>query len=242
MTVVNNLIITNNLDLPEVRCRVLVTSPLETFTIGNTIIISRGLLDVLPDESSLAMALSHELAYIALGDRMNTKFAFGDRLWTADEDAFSDFNFQRTSAEEEAADKKAIQILRNSPYKDKLGSAGLFLRQLAQRGSAIPSLTKPRLGNGLTDGTHVLRMPELMNGAPELDMRKVDQIAALPLGGRIKLDPWSNNVSLMRTKSVHLFSFREKMPLEVAPVVPHLTRLDTSSSLAAVVEASSVSK
>jgi hypothetical protein len=33
---------------------------------GHTIAISRGLLDVLPDEASLAMVLAQELAHIAL--------------------------------------------------------------------------------------------------------------------------------------------------------------------------------
>ena len=43
-TVVNNLEVTNNIDLPRpVRTRVLLTSPLETFSVGNTIVISRGL-------------------------------------------------------------------------------------------------------------------------------------------------------------------------------------------------------
>ncbi|MGA8215883.1 MAG: M48 family metalloprotease, partial [Candidatus Sulfotelmatobacter sp.] len=65
MTVVNNLLVTNNIDLQsDVRCRVLLTSPLESFTIGHTIVISRGLLDVLPDEASLAMVLAHELSHI----------------------------------------------------------------------------------------------------------------------------------------------------------------------------------
>jgi Zn-dependent protease with chaperone function len=68
LTVVNNLIVTNNLDLPRpVRTRVMITSPLETFSVGNTIVVSRGLIDVLPDEASLAMVLSHELAHIVLG-------------------------------------------------------------------------------------------------------------------------------------------------------------------------------
>ena len=50
-TVVNNLEVTNNLDI-DVHCRVMLTSTLETFSIGHTIVISRGLLDVLPDEAS----------------------------------------------------------------------------------------------------------------------------------------------------------------------------------------------
>src|SRR2546428_173986 len=79
-TVVNNLIITNKLEIvPDVRCRVLLTTPLESFTVGHTIVVSRGLLDVLPDEASLAMMLAHELGHIALGHRINTKLAFTDR-------------------------------------------------------------------------------------------------------------------------------------------------------------------
>ena len=96
-TVVNNLIVTNNLDIqPEVRARVLLTSPLESFTIGHTIVVSRGLLDVLPDEASLAMVLARELSHIALGHQLDTKFAFNDRMFFADEDTFSTMDFQRS--------------------------------------------------------------------------------------------------------------------------------------------------
>ena len=42
-TVVNNLEVTNNLDIqPEIHCRVLLTGTLESFSIGHTIILSRG--------------------------------------------------------------------------------------------------------------------------------------------------------------------------------------------------------
>jgi hypothetical protein len=59
-TVVNNLEVTNNLiNVPDVRCRVLLTEPFESFTIGRTIVVSRGLLDVLPDEASLATVLAY---------------------------------------------------------------------------------------------------------------------------------------------------------------------------------------
>jgi hypothetical protein len=52
----------------------------ETFSLGRTIVISRGLIDVLPDEASLAMVLADELAHISLGHRTETMFAFSDRL------------------------------------------------------------------------------------------------------------------------------------------------------------------
>src|ERR1041385_898811 len=65
-TVVNNLEITDHLDIsPPVRCRVMLTTPMESFTVGHTIVLSRGLIDVLPDEATLAAFLSHELAHIA---------------------------------------------------------------------------------------------------------------------------------------------------------------------------------
>src|SRR5438270_574706 len=133
-TVVNNLEITNNLNIqPEVRCRVLLTTPLESFTVGNTIVMSRGLLDVLPDEASLAMMLSHELAHIALGHSVNTKYAFSDRMIFPDEQVLQKIGMRRNDPDEDAADKKAVELLRNSQYKDKLGSAGLFLRALQSR-------------------------------------------------------------------------------------------------------------
>jgi hypothetical protein len=229
-TVVNNLIVTNNLDIqPEVRARVLLTSPLESFTIGHTIVVSKGLLDVLPDEASLAMVLARELSHIALGHQMDTKFAFNDRMFFADEDTFSNMNFKRSTADEDAADKKAIEFLGNSPYKDKLGNAGLFLKALQARAPQLKNLIRARLGDGLVTGK-ILRMSALLNGAPQLDERKKDQIAALPLGGRIKVDPWSNEAMMAKTKPVALLSAREKMPFEVTPFFPYLTRTATAGA------------
>ena len=227
-TVVNNLIITNNLEIiPDVRCRVLLTSPLESFTVGHTIVISRGLLDVLPDEASLAMTLAHELSHIALGHRIDTRFAFNDRFFFPDQSTFQRMDFGRNAAEEEAADTKAMQLLENSPYKDKLANAGLFLKALQSRAPELTSLIRPHLGNRMEQGK-TIRMSALMNGAPELEAKRIDQIAALPLGGRVKLDPWSNRLEMMKTKPVVLLSPQDKMPFEVTPFFPYLSRLSST--------------
>jgi Zn-dependent protease with chaperone function len=229
-TVVNNLIVTNNLDIqPEVRARVLLTAPLESFTIGHTIVVSRGLLDVLPDEASLAMILARELSHIALGHQLDTKFAFNDRMFFAEEDTFSNLNFRRSRTDEDAADTKALELLANSPYKDKLSNAGLFLKALQDRAPDLKNLIQARLGAGLVSGK-TLRMSALMNTAPQLDERKKDQIAALPLGGRVKVDPWSNQTTLAKTKPVALLSAREKMPFEITPVFPYLMRIPNSGA------------
>src|SRR5271166_24651 len=232
LTVVNNLLVTNNIDLQgDVRCRVLLTSPLESFTIGHTIVISRGLLDVLPDEASLAMVLAHELSHIVLGHQFDTKLAFNDRMFFPDEDSFQRMDFKRRPGDEAAADAKALELLKNSPYKDKLGSAGLFLRALQEHAPELPNLIRPHLGNSFADGKGKdIRMSALLASAPQLDPKRTDQIAALPLGGRIKLDPWTDQVELAKAKPVALVSAREKMPFEIAPFFPYLTRLSSPGS------------
>ncbi len=224
-TVVNNLIVTNNVVVePEVRTRVLLTSPLESFTIGHTIVVSRGLLDVLPDEASLAMVLAHELSHIVLGHRLDTKFAFNDRMLFPDENTFQRMDFARDSADEEAADKKALELLEHSPYKDKLGNAGLFLKALQEHAPELKNLIRPHLGNSLASGNST-RMSALLNNAPQLHPERTDQIAALPLGGRIRVDPWSNRIELVKAKPVAILTSSEKMPFEVTPFFPYLTRL-----------------
>jgi hypothetical protein len=224
-TVVNNLIITNKLEIvPEVRIRILLTTPLESFTIGHTIVVSRGLVDVLPDEASLAMMLSHELAHVALGHKMNTKFAFTDRFFFPDPVTFQRMDFSRSDLDETAADTKAMELLNNSPYKDKLATAGLFLKELQEQAPVLTNLIRPHLGNPL-GSKESTRLATIQASAPALDDRNIAQIAALPLGGRIKVDPWSNRLSMMNIKPVSLLSAHEKMPFEVTPFNLYLTRL-----------------
>jgi len=234
-TVVNNIQITNNIDLPRpVRARVMVTYPLETFSVGNTIVISRGLLDTLPDEASLAAVLCHELAHIVLGHNLGSKFAFNDRMLFSDESTYQNFGFRHNPDEEAAADAKAVELLKNSPYAQKLGSAGLYLKQLQARGPMLSALLTAHLGNNLSDSKgQITRLSALMGSAPNLDESKLDQIAALPLGGRIKLDPWGDHVEMIKAAAVSYTSVRDKMPFEVTPFFPRLTRLGSGAATTA---------
>jgi len=227
-TVVNNVMITNNLDIqPEVHCRVLLTTPLESFTIGHTIVMSRGMVDVLPDEASLAMVLTHELAHIVLGHKLDTKMAFNDRMFFPDERTFERMDFARVKSEEEAADKKALELINNSPYKDKMATPGLFLKAVQARAPQLKNLIRPHLGDSLLNGD-AIRMSPLMTASPAFDPKKTDQIAALPLGGRVRVEPWSDRLELIKTKPVALNSASEKMPFEVTPFFPFLTRFSTA--------------
>ncbi|HTR25038.1 MAG TPA: M48 family metalloprotease [Terriglobales bacterium] len=229
-TVVNNLLITNNIELPRpVRTRVLTTSPLETFSVGNTIVVSRGLIDVLPDEGSLAMVLSHELAHIVLGHNLGSQYAFNDRMLFSDEGTFHNLGFKHIPEEETSADKKAVDMLKASPYAQKLETAGLFLKALQVRAPQLSALLAAHLGNDMAENGTVTRMAALETSAPALDWNKLDQIAALPLGGRVKLNPWDNKVEMVKAQPVAITSARDKMPFEVTPFFPRLSRYNPNA-------------
>ena len=231
-TVVNNLIVTNNIELPRpVRTRVMITSPLETFSVGNTIVVSRGLIDVLPDEASLAMVLSHELAHIVLGHNLGSKFAFNDRMLFSDESTYNNFGFRHNPDEETAADAKAMELLKNSPYAQKLDVPSLFLKELSARAPELSALLTAHLGNSFTtDKGQLTRLSALAAMGPALDANKLDQIAALPMGGRVKLNPWTDRVELTKSAPVAITSARDKMPFEVTPFFPRLSRLSSDTS------------
>jgi hypothetical protein len=231
MTVVNNIEVTNNIDLPRpVRTRVLLTTPLETFSVGNTIVVSRGLVDTLPDEASLAMVLAHELAHIVLGHNLGSQYAFNDRMLFSDESTYQNLGFKHIPEEEAAADKKAIEMLKNSPYAQKLDSAGLFLKALNSRAPSLSALLTAHLGNDMSENGVVTRMSQLMTSAPNVDWNKLDQIAALPLGGRVKMNAWDDKVELIKAQPVAITSARDKMPFEVTPFFPRLSRTGADSN------------
>jgi len=224
-TVVNNVEVTNNLDIePDVHCRVLLTGTLESFSIGHTIVISRGLLDVLPDEASLATMLTQELAQIIVTKPSTDQWGFNDTTNVSTVEALSHFSFKDDPADVQAASQKAVELLKNSPYKDKLAASALFLKQLDAESKSLPALINPRLGNG------VVLTSSLLSAGPQLQPDKIDQISALPIGSRVKLDPWSDQVELVKSKPIALLSAREKMPFELTPFMPFLTRYQKPGS------------
>lgn len=226
--VVNNLIVSAKLGV-DVHCRVLLTTPMESFAIGRTIVISRGLIDVLPDEASLALVLADQLAHIALGHRTPTQYAFTNQTMVSDPELLQRLRFQRTPDEMLAAGKMTIEIMRASPYSNT-ANAGLFLKALAARTNDLPDLLHPNLGDQIADAPSLVRMRQFTDAAPALEENKIEQIAALPLGSRVKLNPWDNRLELVKTRPLSLLSPREKMPFEVTPFILYLTRADAAAA------------
>jgi len=234
-TVVNNLEVTNELDIqPDVRCRVLMTSTLESFTLGHTIVVSRGLIDVLPDEASLAAVLAHELAHVTLGHRMDTQFAFFNRTRFDERDTFHHFGFARNAEEEEAANQKGIALLKKSPYVDQSGTAQAFFLALQSRAKQIPNLISPHLGDRVPTNWTVAEVAATANSAAQAASLKAPKATstALPIGGRIKVEPWNDQLTLLKPQAEGgAVAEYEKMPFEVAPFLVYLTRQQNPSRI-----------
>jgi hypothetical protein len=101
----------------------------------------------------------------------------------------------------------------------------------------LTALLQAHLGNGITENGTVTRMAALASSAPALDWNKLDQIAALPLGGRVKLNPWDDRVEIVKAQPVAITSARDKMPFEVTPFFPRLARYSAASAPAATTAA-----
>jgi hypothetical protein len=231
-TVTNNLIIGNNLNLPDqVRCRVLLTTPLESLAVGNTILISKGLIDVLPSEEDLAAVLAFQLAHITLGHHIDTRYAFSDRLLFPDQATFERITMNHSQNDDGVAAKKAIEFLNKSVYHDRLANAGLFV-QLQARSKDLKALTTPRIGDSLLTPDGSPWLAELTKAAPKIQMDNLQQIAALPLGSHLKVNAWDDRVSQLNAKPAPLVNARDKMPFQVTPIFLRLTRYTEAASAA----------
>jgi hypothetical protein len=224
-TVVSNLLVTNDLDIAGVRCRVLLTTPLESFVVGRTIVVSRGLLDVLPDEASLAAVLAHELAHIVLKHFPESGYSSQLSLPFSDLEIFAKLNFHFDPAKEAEADAKGQELFSKSPYKDKVANVALFLQVLRSRSPQLPNLMHSRFSNDFPT-SHLIQMQTISQAPERLQMDNRDQIAALPLGSRIRVDPWSDRIEMLKGESPVLETAKEKRPFEVSPFFPYLKRLE----------------
>ena len=229
--IVINLVVPNNLAFTDqIHCRVLLTDTVEATTVGNTILVSKGLIDSLPSEPAIASVLAMELAHIALGHHIDTRYAFNDRLLFPDESTFQRIDMYHSDVDNVTAAKKAMEYLNASMYKDQLPVAGLFYEQLADRGRELKSLNTPKLGDSLlkTDGTPW--MADLEHMAPKINWDDLSQTPALPLGSWLKTDPWDDKVLMLNAKRYAPMNARDKMPFEVTPIFYKLARYDVASA------------
>lgn len=233
--IANNIVIENKIDTSTpLKCRVLMTQPLESLAVGNTVILSKGLVDTLAVQvandpqaplANLAAFISFQVAHVILGHKLDTKFAFNDRLLFPDEAAFQKIPMHHTDADNEAAAKKALDLLAGSEFKDKLNYPGLYLEMLAARVRQMPKLNEAIIGDALikNEKDYAFWMGALTPKGGKLDINDLSQNAAMPLDSFLKYDSWTDQVAQMHSRYEPLLSGRDKMPFEVTPVYLKLT-------------------
>ena len=229
--IVINLVVPNNLAFTDqIHCRVLLTDTVEVTTVGNTILISKGLVDSLPSEEAIASVVAMELAHIAMGHHIDTRYAFNDRLLFPDTATFQRINMNHSDVDNGTAAKRAMEYLQNSMYKDKLPSAGLYYAQLVDRAKVLKALNTPKLGDSLLKPDGTPWMADLAHMSPKLNWDDLSQTAALPLGSWLKTDPWDDKVHMLNAKRYAPMNARDKMPFEVTPIFYKLQRYETAEA------------
>ena len=223
--IVVNLAVPNNLNFPDpIHCRILLTTTVEATTIGNTILLSKGLIDTLPNEESIAAVVAFELAHVALGHHIDTRYAFNDRLLFPDESSFQRIKMNHSDSDNAAAANKAVDYLGASMYKDRLPNAGLYFAQLSDRSHALKQLNTPKLGDSMLKEDGSPWMAALAKQAPKLNQDDTTQVAALPLGSWLKTDPWDDKEHMLNAKRYAPMNARDKMPFEVTAIYYKLAR------------------
>jgi hypothetical protein len=208
-------------------CRIILTDTIEATTVGNTILISKGLIDTMPrHEATIASVVALELAHITMGHHIETRYVFNDRLMFPDEASFRRVNMNHNDHDNQEAAQKAYEYMEASMYRDQMSTAGLFWAQLADRGQTLKALNTPKLGDSLLKPNGTPWMATLAKRAPRINWNDLTQIPALPLGSWLNTDPWDDSVHELNAKPYALLNPREKMPLEVTPVYYRLRRCD----------------
>ncbi len=225
----NNILIYNGIQLSRpIRVRTLLTEPLESMAIGNTIVLSKSLIDttaVVTQDGAQQMGnlnalLAFQLGHIVLGHRLDTKYAFSDSLLFPSTSVFSKIPMHHTDADNTAAAKKAIELLNAKELVDGQQYFGLYLQQLQQRAKALKALTEPMIGDGLMkdDKDHTFWLQPMLAKGGKLNQEDLKQQAAVPLSSFLRYDPWTDQVITLHSTFEPLLMPADKMPFEVEPV------------------------
>ncbi len=234
----NNILAFNNIAVTSpIRVRTLLTEPLESLSVGNTIILSKSLIDTTAVVSAdgqqqlgnLNAVLAFQLAHILSGHKLDTKYAFNDRLLFDDKAAFKRIPMHHTDGDNLEAAKKTLELLdpkcdATMPDCSKLADAqkyfGLYLQQLQARAKGIHALNEPMIGDGLfkSDTDQTLWLQAMVPKSEKLDVKNLKQQAAEPLSSFLRFDPWTDQVITLHTAFEPILSPSDKMPFEVAPV------------------------
>ena len=199
--IVINLVVPNNLAFTDqIHTRVMLTDTVEATTVGNTILLSKGLIDSLPSEEAIASVIAMELAHIAMGHHIDTRYAFNDRLLFPDTATFQRINMNHSDVDNDTASKKAMEYLESFDVQGPPGERGPLLGAVGGPGQGIEGAEYADAGR-LADEAGWHAMDEaLEHEAPKLNWDDLAQTPALPLGSWLKTDPWDDTVHMLSAK------------------------------------------
>jgi len=133
-------------------CRLLLTAPLELFHVRDTIVLSRGLLEMIPDAATLKGLLLYELAHVNVDASVKMPFEYTQSLFTTFPSArFAGLGIPQNRESETKAAALLRGILEDNQYAPYLEKASMFLAQLRLIAPQIPNLTKSRFGPDLLE-------------------------------------------------------------------------------------------
>ena len=225
----NNILAYNNVPVAfPIRVRTLLTEPLESFAVGNTIVLSKGLIDtsaVLSADGdqqlgNLNALLAFQLAHILSGHQLDTKYAFNSRLMFPDNLTFRRIPMHHTDADNIEAATKAIELLKPAELAASQRCFGLYLQQLQARVQHLPTLTQPLMGDGLvkSDTDRTFWLAPLIARSDKLTIQNLDQQAAVSLSSFLTFDPWTDQLLALHATLQPILNASDKMPFEVAPI------------------------
>ena len=147
----------------QIHCRILLTTPVEMFSFGKTVVVSRGLLNILPTEDDLTVLLAREVARIDLGITDEEIFAGTESTF------FTGLGpVPSNSRENEVLDLSLALLHGIGISSSTIQEWSDFLAELHAVSPRIHNLLKPRFGFGIlssdpTPATHTTKVVVLGN-------------------------------------------------------------------------------
>lgn len=170
---------------PEVHCRVLMTTPLEIVSENHSILVSRGLLNAVPNRSVLAVLLARELAKMELGYRVRGRRKKNETIFDRHRPwDFDGFRVDHDRGKENQLDTRLLEILKQTEYTPAIAQAEKFESGLQQWSRQVPHLTVGRLGFGLVEDRQRPARHSAVISTP------------LTLGNSFGINVWSNQITI----------------------------------------------
>ena len=190
--IARQILVASNIYLPDIKCRVLLTTPIEIFSVDHTIVLSRGLLNILPDESIIAVLLAHEIASLMIRDnRVSPEISLHGSLFH--DNGMKDFEglgiYHSSSQKDALAWTTGLALANRAGYSKGVGYTSLLFSQLAQHSKQIPNLVRARFGLGMLD---ILNAVPILEAAPQ----SATAVRPLLLRGKYVIDSWTDGINV----------------------------------------------